>query len=777
MTHISKVAVLGAGVMGAGIAAHLANAGIPSLLFDLKRPDASIKALKKGKPAPLHTPEHARLIEVCAFGDDDARLAEVDWVVEAVTERVDIKHSVFRRVVENARPDAIVTSNTSGIPIAAMVEGFDADFRKRFFVTHFFNPVRYMKLLELVAGPDTDPDLVAALADFGDRVLGKGIVYGKDTVNFVANRIGTYGMMKILHQINDAGMNVSQVDKIFGTPMGRPKSAVFRTADLVGLDTLVHVAENCYENLADDPGRDAFKVPDFIRTMLEKGWLGGKSGQGFYKKTKVDGKKKILALNLATLEYEDQGRPKFDSLGAVKSIEDGGERVKALLAHGDAASNFAWAATADTLLYSASLIGEIADDVVNIDRALRWGFGWDMGPFESWDAIGLAESVERMRAEGREIPAVVEAAVKAGGWYSRAGGVTSYLDVQGGFERKPVPQFAGTLSLRDVKDAGGVVKENLGASLVDLGDGILNLEFHTKMNSLDGDIIGMYQEALDLLDGNDWQGLVVGNEGEHFSAGANIMLVLMSSMQKDWGAIETLTKGLQDTLMRAKYHHKPVVTACHGLVLGGGCEVAMHSSATQAAGESYMGLVEVGVGLLPAGGGCKETVWRLVGGLPHGAALETFPVIQKAFEQVGMGKVAESAGLAKQFGYLRPSDGVSMNRDRLIADAKQTALGMARSNYMPPARRTLPLPGRDGKAALAAGIWGFVSSGFISEHDALIGNKIAHVLCGGDVAPGTLVDEQTVLDLEREAFVSLCGEAKTQERIQHMLMKGKPLRN
>ncbi len=777
MTHISKVAVLGAGVMGAGIAAHLANAGIPSLLFDLERPDASIKALKKAKPAPLHTPEHAQLIECCAFGDDDARLAEADWIVEAVTERVDIKHSVFRRVVENARPDAIVTSNTSGIPIAAMVEGFDADFRKRFFVTHFFNPVRYMKLLELVAGPDTDPAIVAALADFGDRVLGKGIVYGKDTVNFVANRIGTYGMMRILHRINDAGMNVAQVDKIFGKPMGRPKSAVFRTADLVGLDTLVHVAENCYANLGDDPGRDAFQVPAFIRTMLDKGWLGGKSGQGFYKKTKIDGKKTILALNLQTMEYEDQGRPKFESLGAVKSIEDGGERVKALLAHGDDASNFAWAATADTLLYSASLIGEIADDVVNIDRALRWGFGWEQGPFESWDAIGLAESVERMRAEGRTIPDVVETAVKAGGWYARANGVTSYLDVAGDNERKPVPQFAGTLSLQDVKDTGGVVKSNMGATLIDLGDGILNLEFHTKMNSLDGDIIGLYADALDLLDTNDWQGLVVGNEGEHFSAGANIMLVLMSSMQKDWDAIENLTKGLQDTLMRAKYHRKPVITAPHGLVLGGGCEVAMHSSATQAAGESYIGLVEVGVGLLPAGGGCKETVFRLVQGLPHGAALETFPVIQKAFEQIGMGKVAESAGLAKQFGYLRASDGVSMNKDRLIADAKQRALGMARSNYMPPAKMKIPLPGRDGKAALAAGIWGFVGSGFISEHDAKIGNKIAHVLCGGDVAPGTLVDEQTLLDLEREAFVSLCGEAKTQERIQHMLMKGKPLRN
>jgi 3-hydroxyacyl-CoA dehydrogenase len=635
-----------------------------------------------------------------------------------------------------------------------------------------------MKLLEVVAGPDTDPALVQALADFGDKVLGKGIVYGKDTVNFVANRIGTYGMMRILHQVKDFGLNVSQVDTIFGKPMGRPKSAIFRTADLVGLDTLVHVAENCYENLPDDPAREAFQVPDFIRAMLDKGLLGTKSGQGFYKKTRgPDGKTKISALNLETLEYEDQGRPRFDSLGAIRNIEDGAERVKALLAHGDVASNFAWTATADTLLYAASLIGEIADDIVNIDRALRWGFGWDQGPFESWDAIGLAESVERMKADGREIPAVVETAVAAGGWYSRSNGETRYLDVVGSLERKIVPELTGAISLRDLKEKGKVVQENLGASLVDLGDDILCLEFHTKMNALDDDIIGMYNRGLDLLDEGPWAGLVVGNEGEHFSAGANIMLILMTAMAKDWSKLTDITKALQDTLMRAKYSSKPVVTAVHGLALGGGCEVTMHSAATRAAGETYIGLVEVGVGLLPAGGGCKETVWRLVESIPHGAAVETFPLIQKAFEQIGMGKIAESAGLAKQFGYLRPSDKISMNRDRLLADAKQTALGLARANYRAPARRKVALPGRDGKAALAAGIWGFINSGFISEHDAKIGNKIAHVLCGGDVAPGTLTDEQTLLDLEREAFVSLCGEPKTIERIQHMLMKGKPLRN
>ena len=778
--QIRKVAVLGAGVMGAGIAAHLANAGIPSLLFDLERPHKALKALLKQKPKPLMHPTFASMIEPCSFGEDAARLSEVDWVVEAVTERLDIKRKVFQTVRDNAGPDTIVTSNTSGIPIASITEGTSEAFRKNFFVTHFFNPPRYMKLLELVDGPETDPELFEWFSRWGERRLGKGIVIGKDTPNFVANRIGTYGMMALLHKVVEQGFTVPQIDKIFGKAMGRPNSAIFRTADMVGLDTLAHVAKNCFDTLTEDPHREVFQLPGFVNALLERGDLGSKTGAGFYKKTKdADGKKAILALNLDTLEYEAQEKVRYASLGAVREIEDSGARVKKLLSFDDDAARIAWEATADTLLYSAALLGEICDDVVAIDNAMKWGYAWDQGPFEGWDAIGVAESVQRMRDEGREIPAVVEAAVKAGGWYHRDEGVTRFLDVKGNGELKPAPTAPGAIFLNDVRETGGVVKKNMGATLLDLGDGILNLEFHTKMNSLDADIIGLYGEALDMLDAsNDWAGLVVGNEGNGaFSAGANIMLVMMAAMAKEWGQIEDLTRGLQDTVMRAKYSDKPVITAPHGLTLGGGAEVAMHSSGTVATGELYMGLVEVGVGLLPAGGGCTETVWRIVGSVPEGINIDVNPFVQKAFMQIGMGKVAESADEARGCGYLRPHDQISLSKDHQIADAKALALGLANAGYVAPKRRSLKLPGRDGMAAINTAIWGMVGAEQISEHDAKIGKHVARVLCGGDVTPGTARVEQDLLDLEREAFLSLCGEEKTIARIQHMLMKGKPLRN
>ena len=777
--NIRKVAVLGAGVMGSGIAAHLANAGIPSLLFDLERPHAAIKGLLKHKPKPLMHTSFVDLIEACSFGEDAARLSEVDWVVEAVTERLDIKRKVFTTVNENAHADCLITSNTSGIPIASIVEGMDDAFKKRFFVTHFFNPPRYMKLLELVDGPDTDPVAFDEFARWGERRLGKGIVVGKDTPNFIANRIGTYGMMALLHKVVEQGFTVPQIDKIFGKPMGRPSSAVFRTADIVGLDTLAHVAANCHESLTDDPQRDVFLLPDFVKKLIERGDLGSKSGAGFYKKTtNAEGKKEILALNLQTLQYEPQEKVRFDSLGSLRDIDDPGKRVKKFLSYDDAAAKLGWEATADTLLYSAGLLGVIADDVVAIDNAMKWGYAWDQGPFESWDAIGLAESVDRMRAEGRTIPAIVESAVAAGGWYERQEGVTRFLDVVGDQERHVVPTPPGTLFLADVKDAGGVVKHNMGAHLLDLGDGILGLEFHTKMNALDADIIGLYADALDLLEGGDWRGLVVGNQDPvAFSAGANIMLVMMAAMGQEWGQIEDMVAGLQQVAMRAKYCNKPVVTAPHGLTLGGGAEVAMHSSATVGTGELYMGLVEVGVGLLPAGGGCKEVIWRLVGSIPEGVEVDPNPFVQKAFLQIGMGKVAESGEEARGFGYLRPHDQMSLSRDHQVADAKALALGMSSSGYKAPHRRTLKLPGLSGYAALNTAIWGMEQGGQISAHDALIGRKVATVLTGGNISSGTAVDEQHLLDLEREGFLSLCGEQKTIERIQHMLMKGKPLRN
>ena len=775
--NISKVAVLGAGVMGSGIAAHLANAGIPSLMFDLERPKDAIKGLAKQKPAPLFHPSLASLISPCSYKEDSGRMAECDWIVEVVTERIDIKLKVFENVRKHAKPGTIITSNTSGIPISAMTAGAPDDFKANLFVTHFFNPVRYMKLLELVAGPDTDAATFADFADWGERRLGKGIVLGKDTPNFVANRIGTFGMMALLQKVADSDLTVTDIDAIFGKAMGRPKSAVFRTADIVGLDTLAHVAKNCLDSLEDDPQREVFAMPEFVGVMLERGYLGSKTGSGFYKKTKVDGKKAILGLNLNTFEYEQQTKTKFDSLTAAKGVSGAGARIKALVAHGDAASNLAWEATAATLLYSATLLGEIADDVVNVDRAMRWGFGWDIGPFETWDAIGLEQSVERMRNEGMTVPAVVDAAIAAGGWYSREAGITSFFDSEGSGASVPVPHTPGTIRLSDCKDAGRVVKKNMGASLIDLGDGILGLEFHTKMNSIDDDITTMYGEGMDLLDGDDWAGMVVANEGGNFSVGANIMLVVMAAMSQQWDQIEAMTRGLQDTLMRAKHHSKPIVTAPHQMALGGGCEIALQSAACQATGELYIGLVEVGVGLLPGAGGCKEAIWRTVGTIPDGVEIDPFPFVQKAFMQVGMAKVATSAEEARAMGYLRPHEGVSMNRDHQIADAKALALGLSASGYRPAAPRKLGLPGATGRAAIKSGLWGMVQAGQISEYDAHIGKKIAHVLTGGNIPTGGKVSEQDLLDLEREAFLSLCGEEKTMARIQHMLMNNKPLRN
>ena len=774
--RIEKVAVLGAGVMGSGIAAHLANAGIPSLMYDLERPDAAKKALLKSKPAPLFHKDLAALIEPCSFAADSERFAECDWIVEVVTERLDIKRKVFENVRKHCKPGTIVTSNTSGIPISAMTEGAPDDFKKNFFVTHFFNPVRYMKLLELVAGPDTDPELYAWFSNFGERILGKGIVVGKDTPNFVANRIGTYGMMSLLHKVQEAGFNVAQIDAVFGKPMGRPRSAIFRTADLVGLDTLGHVADNCYQNLPGDPRRDAFKLPDFLAKLIERGDLGGKTGAGFYKKTKVDGKKKILALNLGTMEYEDQGRPRFDSVGATRDIEDPKERIAALLDESEDITKFAWELTADTLLYAASLLGEIADDVVNIDNAMKWGFGWGSGPFETWDEMGLERTTKKMRDAGMEIPAVVDTAIKAGGWYQRANGVTSYLDIMGDMERHPVPHPKGAIFIKDVKEAGKVVSAGASADILDLGDGVLGLEFHSKMNTIDNFLIQSYNEALDLLDG-DWNALVVANEGDNFSVGANVMLVAMAASMQQWDQIEALVKNLQDTCMRAKHHSKPVITAPHQMALGGGAEMTMHSSATQATGELYIGQVEVGVGLLPAAGGCKELIFRHVGSIPEGVDIDTGPFVQRVFMLIGMAHVATSAGEAMAAGFLRPSDGISMNRDLQIHDAKQRALGMINMGWRRPPQTTVKLPGRTGVAAIESFMWGMKGGGQISDYDMHVGKMVANVLCGGNIAAGVKVTEQDLLDLEREAFLSLCGEEKTMARIQHMLRFNKPLRN
>jgi len=778
--------------MGAGIAAHLANAGFESLLFDIVPKDAGeseeersayaikgLQGLKKIKPAALYNPRSVSLIRPCNYEDHGALLSDCDWIIEVVVERLDIKQKVFSWVAEHRSQGSIVSSNTSGIPLVSLVEGMSDEMRSHFLVTHFFNPVRYMRLLELVAGPDTNREVVERIADFGENELGKGIVFGKDTPNFVANRIGTFGMASVFHHLEGADLTIDMVDMIFGTPMGRAKSAIFRTADIVGLDTLVHVFGTVYDKAPDDEKRDWFRVPRYLTDLVESGRTGQKAGAGFFKKTRVDGKRQILSLNLNTGEYEPRKKEKFASVGAAKRADGSAASVAALVWGDDAAADLAWKVTADTLIYAGHRIPEIADDIVNVDRAMRWGFGWDLGPFETWDAIGVARAVERMDADGLDVPQWVKQMLESGrsSFYDRdADGNTTFWKVSG--DAAPQATSARSLFLRDLKATGQEVERNVSASLLDMGDGILCLEFHSKLNALDEQIFQMYSSALDKLEAGEFNGLVVGNQdGKAYCAGANLLMILMGAMQKQWDTIEGSIKQLQDLLMRAKYSKAPVVTAPYGLTLGGGCEVAMQSAATVAGAELYMGLVEVGVGLIPGGGGCKEMVFRQLGGISPDVAYDPGPFVAQAFEQIGLAKVSSSAEEARRFGTLRQQDRVILNPDHLLSEAKRVALGLVTGGYQPPRPSRVRLPGRSGSAAIELFLYQMAEGGHATEHDVTIGKRLAHILTGGDVPSGTMVSEQQLLDLEREVFLSLCGEEKTVARIQHMLQTNKPLRN
>ncbi len=809
--EIKKVAVIGSGVMGAGIAAHLANAGIPSLLLDiipkftdedaklgLKESDPRFRnklanhsiqdVILKSKPSLIFDKKDVRLITAGNTTDDSAKMSECDWVIEVVTERLDIKQKVFENVEKHIRPGTIISSNTSGIPLKAMAEGRGADFRKNFIITHFFNPVRYMKLVEVVSSDETNSDTLKTAVSFLENTLGKGVVYAKDTPNFIANRIGVYSWMSSLKIGMEMGLTVPQVDKIAGPASGRPKSAAFRTADMVGLDTLVHVAQNTYDACPNDEQRDAFKIPPAIAQMVEKKWLGDKTGQGFYKKTKsADGKKEILALDLNTLEYKPQEKVMFDSLGAVKNIEETGERVKAFVAATDKAAEFAWKSLSDTLVYAANRIPEIADDVVNVDNAMRWGFNWDLGPFETWDAIGVKDIADRLKKEGRAVPKLVEDVLSkgTGSFYKKEKGKSSYFDAATS-SYKAVPTKATNLVIGNLKEEGRELKSNTGASLIDLGDGVLCVEFHTKMNAIDNDIGEMINAAIDLMESDSkWKGLVLGNDGQNFSAGANLMLLWLESQQKNWDNIEKLVKGFQDTVQRIRYSSKPVVVAAFGLTLGGGCELTMASDMARVHGELYMGLVEVGAGLIPGGGGNKNLLMnieaaRKARGAKGWAGLSDggpFPKVQDTFQVVAFAKVSMSCKEAVGYKYLRKTDRISLSRDLLLHDAKQDVLELSKTYKQSQPREDIYLPGIGGKMALTSAIEGFKMQGVISDHDGLIASKLAHVLCGGDMPNQGFVSEQRLLDLEREAFLQLCGEEKSQARMQSLLMTGKPLRN
>ncbi len=799
---IKRVAVLGAGVMGQGIAAHFANAGIPSYLFDIA-PDeltsqererglslddhavrnrlavAGLGSIAKSKPPLLYHKDLASLIAPANYQDDIGNLAECDWIVEVVVERLDIKRKVFDMVEEHRRPGSVVSSNTSGLSVADMAAGRSEDFRRHFMVTHFFNPVRYMRLLEMVPCEDTDPDLFRAVAEFGEHVLGKGIVYAKDTPNFVGNRIGTFGMTSVFHWMGEFGLGVTATDKIFGPAMGRPKSAVFRTADVVGLDTMAHVLTTVSESCPDDPWRERFRVPEVMTSLVEKGALGEKSGAGFYRKTRDEaGARQILALNLDTLEYEEQPKVRFDSIGATRNLEETADKVREMVWYDDEAGRFAWKVTAETCLYSAELLGEIADDVVNIDRALRWGFNYESGPFQTWDSIGLERSVERMKDEGMAVPRIVETllAKGEGSWYVRREGVTYYWDVEKE-DYLPVPVADRQISLASLADRGKVLDHNEGATLYDLGDRIGLVEFHTKMNSIDAQIIEMIDGACDRVNSGDLDGLVIGSEAVNFSVGANIGLIGMLIMADMWDELEQAIRGGQEAYMKMKYCSGPVVVAPRGMALGGGCEAVMHGDAVRASAETYLGQVELGVGVIPAFGGCKELAFRFYGSAPATAKPNLFPLMEQIFSTIGLGSVSGSAEEARDLRFLRATDRVTLNPDNVLADAKADVLAMLATGYQPPRPTTVPVPGRDGIASLKVMAYTMRRGGYISEYDEYLARKLAHVICGGDVPQGTELSEQDFLDLERAAFVELCHEEKTMARIQHMLSTGKPLRN
>jgi 3-hydroxyacyl-CoA dehydrogenase len=774
--------------MGSGIAAHLANAGIQVLLMDIVPPNLSdaekgqkaarnrfaaggLEKAIKSRPAAFFSKDRARLVSVGNVEDDLQKLADVDLVVEAIIEQVAPKQALFAKLEKIVHGDCIVASNTSGLRITEMMEGRSASFKSRFLVMHFFNPVRYMKLLELVAGPDTSAESLDRIRTLGEDILGKGVVVGKDTPNFVGNRIGCHAMLTTIHLMLEDGLAPEDVDGITGEPIGHPKSASFRTADLVGVDTFVHVADNCYASLTGDEDREVFKIPAFIRAMVEKKLLGDKTKGGFYKK----GKDGVDTLDPKTLEYRPRGGDK-EIRAKVKElvqIEDVGARMRKLFADDGKAGKFAWKVLSRSLAYSARRIGEIADDITAIDEAMKWGYNWELGPFESWDAIGFEAVLDRMKKEGVALPPSIEKMRASGAksFYTADGKVFDLI--KNAYVAKATdPRTAPLTALRK----GSPVLKNEGAEAWDLGDGVLGLTFKTKMNSIDADVIKSLEESVAKAE-SDFKALVVVNQGENFCVGANLMAVVMAAQSKDWDGLRDMVKGFQYACQRMKYAQVPVVAAPFGMTLGGGLEICLGAGNVQAAAETYAGLVEVGVGLVPGGGGTMNLLWRAFGGVQDGATVNSYDLVTQVFKNIAMVRVATSAEEAKAFGYIRPTSGVSFDKARLVTDAKARAIGLADSGWHPAGPKAYVLPGESGMATLAMMIGTLVEAGQASPHDALIATKLGEILCGGVSGGAHEVTEDEMLELEREAFLSLCGEQKSQERMQYMLMNNKPLRN
>ncbi len=816
MKRINKVAVLGAGTMGARIAAQFANAGVPSYLLDIVAPGAEdparnkiaaagIDAAKKSKPAAFMEPSLARFVTVGNFEDDLKKLAEVDWIIEAVVENLELKRALLKKVGAVRKPGTIITTNTSGLPVGKIAEGFSDDFRQSWFGTHFFNPPRYMRLLELIPTPEADPALMAAVTHFCDVRLGKGVVMAKDTPNFIANRIGTFSVLNVMRIMQEMELTIEEIDALTGPEVGWPRSATFRTIDLVGLDILGHVVSNMTTNVRDE--RSDLKLPEFFTKMLDRKWLGDKTKGGFYKKNggrtllsaESGQENERLALNWKTLEYHPRQKPKFPALDMAKNIDDTGTRVRSLLGmdagpqKGDKAGAFLWAALSDLWTYSANRVPEISDSIVEIDRAIRLGFNWELGPFELWDAAGVEATVARMKKEGKPVAVNAEKLLAAGqkSWYTddpKSASGRKYWELATG-NWQPVEVPAGVWSTTVAKKSNGVVKRNSSASLIDLGDGVGCIEFHSKMNSLGSDIVALISQALKPNGpGESFDAFVITNDATNFSVGANLMLLLMSVQEDEWDDVDLAIRQFQGMTQAIKFSPKPVVVAPFALCLGGGTEITLHAAARQPHAELYAGLVEVGVGLLPGGGGCKEMLLRAVDsaaasrGKVSGDALagsvEMMEAMKKAFETIATAKVATSAHEARGLGFISDSDRITMNRERVLSDAKSRALELVRAGYEPPVPRSdIPAPGENLLAALKMGVHLMRQGDFITDYEVKLGGKIAEVLCGGNVTPGTPVSEQYILDLEREGFKSLCGEKRTQERIQFTLKTGKTLRN
>ncbi|HEX6989716.1 MAG TPA: 3-hydroxyacyl-CoA dehydrogenase/enoyl-CoA hydratase family protein, partial [Bacillota bacterium] len=800
-----------AGTMGAQIAVLLAGFGCRVDLLDMLPPDAgeggegaqpdgpgrnrlaaqALERLRSLNPAPaLHARAYER-VRPGNFEDDLSRLAEADWVIEAVVERLEPKRALWARAAEHVRPDAVLSTNTSGISIAAIAGALPAGLRRRFLGTHFFNPPRYLRLLEVIPTVDTDPEAVALIRRFGEERLGKGVVVARDTPNFIANRIGCYGLMVTLDLMREFGLGPDEVDSITGTPMGRPRSATFRTLDIVGLDVFANVARNLQAATDDPVERRAFRLPDFFEQMLERGWLGEKAGRGFYRRVKEDGRTEILALDLDTLEYRPRRELQAPSLQALAGLDDPAGRVRRLLAADDAAGRFAWALTRRVLLYTAAKAPEISDDLVGIDRAMRWGFGWELGPFELWDALGVPETVARMEAEGDEVPAWVRRVADGpGAFYSWADGLATQATYAG--DRRPVPDDPRVIDVPRLARETRVVRRNPGATLYDLGDEVLFLDFHSPKQAIGADMLQMISTALDESAAN-WRGLVISSHVRpNFCVGANLMEILFLAEEGEWDELDQVVRLFQGLNQRLRHHPRPVVVAPFGMTLGGGVELAFGADRVTPAAETYMGLVEVGAGLIPAGGGCKEMVLRAVQAVPGAAAsgggagdpgaltggrVDLQPLINRIFETIGLAKVAGSALEARDLGYLRPDDPVVPNLDHLLHRARQEVLALDAAGYRPPEPARIPVVGRDGRAVLETGAYQLHWAGYASEYDLHIARKLAYVLSGGEVDSGTPVSEQYLLDLEREAFLSLAGEPRTQARMRHILTTGKPLRN